>query len=365
MFLAAEKMISLRYVGKNLVNVSENFKVAAVQAAPVYYDLEASLAKAIGLIETASQQGCSLIAFGEAWLPGYPFHIWLGSPAWTLQYTIPYFDNSLDLESDEFKALMRAAKGSSVAVSMGYSERSGGSLYLGQCLISAEGELEYARRKLKPTHVERTVFGEGYGNDLVVTDTDLGKIGMLCCWEHIQPLSKYALYSQNEQVHISAWPAFSLYPEMAYALGKQVNMAASQIYAVEGQCYVIAATSVVTQACLDMLDAENQGPGLLNLGGGSAMIFAPDGRECAEYLSETEEGLVVAEIDLNAIKMAKAIADPAGHYAKPEATRLVHDREPYKAVEKPSLTTSAFGTASTLELENQNIPELDENLSKS
>lgn len=311
--------------------MSQKFKVAAVQAAPIYYDLKASIAKAIGLIEKASKDGCALVAFGESWLPGYPFHIWLGAPAWSMQFTIPYVDNSLDLESAEFGSLLKAAADNNIMVAMGYSERCGGSLYLGQCLIDADGSLIYARRKLKPTHVERTVYGEGYGEDLIVEETALGKIGMLCCWEHIQPLSKYALYSQNEQVHISGWPAFSIYRENAYALGKEVNMSASRIYAVEGQCFVIAASSVVDQACMDLY-GENA-KGLLSLGGGSAMIFGPDGRELAEYLPETDEGLVTAEIDLDLIKFAKAVADPAGHYAKPESTRLLLNKGSMRAVE--------------------------------
>lgn len=318
---------------KLLADTREVFRVAAVQAAPVYYDLKASIEKAIGLIEEASQTGVALVAFGEAWLPGYPFHIWLGAPAWSMQFTVPYFDNALDLESDGFTALRQAAANHSIMVSMGYSERCGGSLYLGQGLIGADGKLLYARRKLKPTHVERTVYGEGYGGDLCVADTDLGKVGMLCCWEHLQPLSKYALYSQNEQIHIAAWPAFSLYREGAYALGKEVNMAASRTYAVEGQCFVIAASSVVTEDCLHMLHSEGTGSGLLETGGGSAMVFGPDGRELADYLPEDDEGLVVADVDLNMIKLAKAVADPAGHYAKPDSTRLLWFRDSPRPVE--------------------------------
>lgn len=307
-------------------------KAAAVQAAPIFLDLSASLDKAVEFIRRASEQGCDLVAFGEAWLPGYPFHIWLGPPAWSLQFTQAYFDNSLELGDESYVRLARAARDNRIAVCMGYSERQGGSLYLGQCLIDAAGKLVFARRKLKPTHVERTVFGEGYGQDLVVAPTAIGNIGAMCCWEHIQPLSKYAMYSQNEQIHVSGWPAFAVYREQAYALGKEVNMAASQIYAVEGQCFVIAATSVVDQRTLDILKVGTEVPPLVQLGGGSAMIFAPDGRRLAEHLPENEEGLVVAEMDLDMIKLAKAVADPAGHYAKPDVTRLVLTKGPLRPV---------------------------------
>ena len=211
-------------------------------------------------------------------------------------------------------------------ISAGISERDGGSLYLSQVLIGKDGEVESLRRKLKPTHVERSVFGEGYGKDLAVTETEIGRVGQLCCWEHIQPLSKYALFSQNEQIHIAGWPAFTLYKGNAHALGAEVNMAASQVYAVEGQVFVVAATSVIDKAALELFKVGEEVPPFLEEGGGSAMIFAPDGRRLAEYIPETEEGLVVAEINFDDITMAKSIADPAGHYAKPEATQLILDR---------------------------------------
>uniref|UniRef100_A0A1I8AVH5 CN hydrolase domain-containing protein n=1 Tax=Steinernema glaseri TaxID=37863 RepID=A0A1I8AVH5_9BILA len=204
-------------------------------------------------------------------------------------------------------------------------ERSGGSLYLGQCLINDKGEMLWSRRKLKPTHVERTVFGEGYARDLIVSDTELGRVGALCCWEHLSPLSKYALYSQHEAIHIAAWPSFSLYSEQAHALSAKVNMAASQIYSVEGQCFTIAASSVVTQETLDMLEVGEHNASLLKVGGGSSMIFAPDGRTLAPYLPHDAEGLIIADLNMEEIAFAKAINDPVGHYSKPEATRLVLD----------------------------------------
>lgn len=302
-------------------------KVAAVQAAPVYYDLDASLEKAIRYIAEAKAAGCDLVAFGEAWLPGYPFHIWLGAPAWGMQFVTRYFDNAIELGGAHFMRLRDAAREHGIMVAMGYAEREGASLYLGQALIASDGEVLQTRRKLKPTHVERTVFGEGYGDDLDVCDTRIGRVGSLCCWEHIQPLSKYAMFSQNEQIHIAGWPAFSLYRGGAHALGIEVNMSVSQVYAVEGQCFVVAPTSVVDADALAMLQQSPEMPPLLVKGGGSAAIFAPDGQRLGNQLAEDEEGLVIADLDFDQIKVAKSIADPAGHYAKPEATQLIHRRE--------------------------------------
>lgn len=304
------------------------FRAAAVQAAPVFLDLDASVAKAVDLIGEAAKADAQLIAFPETWLPGYPWFIWLNSPAWGMQFIQRYHDNSLVYGTPQADRIAKAAKDHRIMVVMGQSEKHNGSLYMGQWIVGPEGETIAKRRKLKPTHVERTVFGEGDGSDLSVYDTALGRVGALCCWEHLQPLSKYAMYAQNEQIHIAAWPSFSLYRGAAHALGSEVNNAASQIYAVEGQCYVIAPCATVSREMVDQLCTDDMTRQLLLEGGGFARIYAPDGQLMHRPLAETEEGIVYADIDIGMISLAKAAADPAGHYARPDVTRLVLDKTP-------------------------------------
>lgn len=304
------------------------FRAAAVQAAPAFLDLEASIDKALRLIAEAAQNGARLIAFPETWLPGYPWFIWLDSPAWGMQFIQRYHDNSLVYGSAQAERIAQAAKEHSIMVVMGHSEKQGGSLYMGQWIIDAEGRTVAQRRKLKPTHVERTVFGEGDGCDLSVYATELGRIGALCCWEHLQPLSKYAMYAQNEQIHVASWPSFSLYRGGAYALGAEVNNAASQIYAVEGQCFVIAPCATVSKEMVQMLCTDDMKKQLLLEGGGFARIYAPDGQLMHAPLAENEEGLVYADLDLGMISLAKAAADPAGHYSRPDVTRLMLNKTP-------------------------------------
>lgn len=322
------------------------FKAAAVQAAPVFLDLNGTIDKGIALIEDAAKNGAKLIAFPETWIPGYPWWIWLGSPAWGMQFVQRYHDNSLVVGSPEYERIADAARANDIAVVMGYSEKAGGSLYMGQAIIDASGETIANRRKLKPTHVERTVFGESDGSHIAVYDTDLGRLGALCCWEHLQPLTKYAMYAQHEQVHIASWPSFSLYVGMAYALGHQLNMAASQMYAAEGQCFVLASTATTSPEMIEMLCDTPDKKELIKTGGGYANIFAPDGTPIGETLPEDQEGLVYADLDLGMISLAKSAADPVGHYSRPDVTSLLFNPNPRPPMQEVSTPLHVVTSAS-------------------
>ncbi len=312
--------------------MSEQFKAAVVQASPVFMDLDGCVEKAVGLIEEAADNGARLVAFSECWFPGYPWWIWLSATAFNVPYFQQYHENCLAVGSAAFDRLGKAARDNGIYLSTGASERDYGSLYIAQFLFDDQGELLHARRKLKPTHMERTVFGEGNGSHFQVLDTDLGRIGQLCCWEHMQPLTKYAMYSMHEQVHVAAWPSFSCYPQ-AFSLGPKANGAISQVYALEGQCFVLAPCGVFSQEMYDLMVKTDEQAALINVGGGYARIFAPDGSPMCEPLPETEEGLLYADIDLGAIAVAKSFADPVGHYSRPDVTRLLLNRDPQPRVE--------------------------------
>jgi nitrilase len=145
------------------------------------------------------------------------------------------------------------------------------------------------------------------------------------------------MYAQNEQVHVAAWPSFSLYDPFAHALGAEVNNAASKIYAVEGSCFVIAPCATVSQAMIDELCDTPEKHQFLHAGGGFAVIYGPDGAPLAQPLPPDKEGLLYADIDLGMISVAKAAADPAGHYARPDVTRLLFNNRPGHRVEAMAL----------------------------
>ncbi|MFI6575754.1 carbon-nitrogen hydrolase family protein [Nocardiopsis sp. NPDC050513] len=315
------------------------FRVAAVQAEPVWLDAQATVDKTIGLIEDAAAQGVALVAFPETWIPGYPAFLWLGSVFGQVPYVARYHANSPTTDGEHLAAVRDAARRTGVTVALGYSEKDHGTLYMAQTVIGPDGEILLHRRKLKPTHVERSLFGESDGSHLRVVDSPLGRIGALNCWEHLQPLVKYAMYAQHEQVHIAAWPAFGLAKGIAYALGAEANMAVTQTYALEGGCFVIAPTQVISERGVEAFVTTDEQRPFLTAGSGNSRIFGPDGTPLGEPLDEHAEGLVVADIDLSLIDLAKNAADPAGHYARTDATRLVHDDRPKPAVVRPGGST--------------------------
>jgi len=314
------------------MDTKQNVKVAAVQAAPIFMDLKGTVNKTVILIEEAAAKGCDLVVFPETWLPGYPWFIWLNNTMTNMQFFGDYNANSLVVGSDEFNKIAQAARDNNIYVSTGASEKDHGSLYISQFLFGRDGSLLSGRRKLKPTHQERTVFGDGDGSDFKVSETDIGRIGQLACWEHLQPLSKYAMFSLHEQIHCAAWPSFSTY-EQAHALGWEVNNAASQMYAVEGQCFVIGACGMVSDSMMKKLAKTKEHKTLIRAGGGHAVIYGPDGRLLADKLPEDEEGLLIAELDMGEITIAKVFADPVGHYSRPDVTRLLLNRKPQPPTE--------------------------------
>lgn len=130
------------------------------------------------------------------------------------------------------------------------------------------------------------------------------------------------MFSLGEQIHVGSWPSFSVYRGAARALGAEVNNAASLVYAVEGQTFVLAPCAIVGQATHDLFCDTDLKKQLLLQGGGFTRIYGPEGSSLAEPLAETEEGILYADLDFSLIAIAKSAADPVGHYSRPDIFRL-------------------------------------------
>lgn len=300
-------------------------RVGAVQAEPAWLDIDAGTQKTVDLIAEAGAQGVDILAFPEVWIPGYPIFLWSHAVLEQMPYIGAYHQNSLAVDSPHMEQIRSAARKHGVNVVLGSSERSNGSLYMAQTIISADGDVALHRRKLKPTHAERTLFGEGDGSDLKVVEVAGARVGALNCWEHIQPLVKFAMYAQHEQIHVAAWPCFGILRQVP-ALSADANMAATQTYALEGSAFVIAPSQILSaEAAQRFALPDGSTSPAVQTGGGTARVYGPDSSLLTEPLDEHTEGIVACDIDLAMIAYAKNAADPVGHYARPDVLRLLHD----------------------------------------
>ncbi|MGZ4106354.1 MAG: carbon-nitrogen hydrolase family protein [Tumebacillaceae bacterium] len=307
------------------------YQVAMVTAPPVYLDLQGSLQKAVELITEAARNGAKIVSFGESWLPGYPFWVWLRAVPESVPLTARLFENSLEINSRETKILCRAARDNNIHVVMGINERDGGSLYNTMLFIDNKGNIPLVRRKIKPTGAERMVWGQGDGACLTVVKTeDVGILGGQLCWEHTMPGLDAAFCAMGEQVHFAAWPSFCL--DLDYALGAHANAALAEAYAIRTQSFVVNSATVITQDVVDLVCQNDRDRSLFRTGGGYAQVFAPNGKPLLQEADEHEAGIFYAPIDLNLITFAKMICDTAGHYSRPDLIQITVNKSKLRSV---------------------------------
>ena len=309
---------------------SEVFIAAAVQAPPVFLDRDATVEKAVRLIEEASGEGAKLVVFPETWIPGYPSWIYHAAE-WDEPRSKRTFArlqrNALQVPSPATDALCRAAQAAGAHVVMGIHEQdadySMGTIYNSLLFISDEGEILGTHRKLIPTHAERIVWGQGDGSTLHVFDTPFGRLGGLICWEHWMPLTRFAMHAKGEQIHVAAWPDVD-----------DVHQLASRHYAFEGRCYVLCVGSYATARDLPADFELAQAMGLTEddelLVGGSGII-GPDGSWVTEPVNG-REAIVYGEIDLARIAEEQQALDAAGHYNRPDVFSLTVDERPRRQI---------------------------------
>ncbi|KAK8041609.1 cyanide hydratase [Apiospora phragmitis] len=308
------------------------YKAAALTSEPAWFDLEGGVQKTISLINEAGQAGCKLVAFPEVWIPGYPYWMWKVTYLQSLPMLKKYRENSMAVDSEEMRRIRRAARDNQVFVSMGFSEIDHATLYLAQVLISPAGEVLNHRRKIKPTHVEKLVYGDGAGDTFMsVTATELGRLGQLNCWENMNPFLKSLNLSQGEQVHVAAWPAYPgverrVRPDPATNCAETASDMVTPNYALETGTWTLAPFQRLSVEGLQKntpegVDPETD-PAPYN---GHARIYRPDGSLAVAKPGKDFDGLMCVDIDLNETHLTKTLADFAGHYMRPDLIRLLVD----------------------------------------
>ena len=301
-------------------------RVSLAQISPVWLNRTATLEKVEDCICQAADQGSQLVAFGEALVPGYPFWLELTGGAQfdsRVQKDLfaHYSSQAVDIDAGDLQAICDTAGQHSIAIYLGCIERAadrgGQSLYASLVYINADGQIASIHRKLCPTYEERLVWSAGDGHGLQVHDLHGFRVGGLNCWENWMPLPRSALYAQGENVHVAVWPG-----------SIRNTQDITRFIARESRSYVLSVSALmhadwITGAFPHASHVREAASGWMTDGG--SCIAGPDGEWLLEPQTETE-GLLNAELDLNMIRRERQNFDPAGHYARPDVTRLHVDR---------------------------------------
>jgi len=311
------------------------FKAAAIQAAPVFLDREATLEKSCRLIEEAAAKGAELIAFPEVYIPAYPWWHRLDNPYRGNKYFVDLVKNSVEIPSPAMDRVCEYARRANAYVVMGINERvpeTLGTLFNTNVLIDRRGKILGAHRKLVATFAEKLTWGGGDGSTLKVYPTEIGKLGMLNCGENTNSLARYALIGQGEQVHIANYPGQPAGDDSGYDLAHAIEIR-SAAHAFEGKLFNVVSCSVFTPEVAKILgDTEEKRRMVSNGSIGLTAIYGPDGKRLAGPLNPNEEGMVIAEIDIEKIIVPKLQHDIVGHYQRFDVLSLNLNRRPLKPI---------------------------------
>lgn len=319
-------------------------KAAVVQAASVLYDREKTLEKAVSLIAEAAGQGAELVAFSESFLPGYPYHLWIGAPVWYQDFFKEWFLNGVEIPSKTIDVLCDVAHANDIDVVMGINERDGNTCYNTLVFINRRGELLGRHRKIMPTHAERVHWGLGDGSNLRTWDYDQYRLSGLLCWEHSMDLMRHAMIAQGPQIHVASWVgggAMALWDDIFEMLSELC----SRYHAHVGECFVLKADGWLDQAGYEKLCQTEYQQDKITVGGGNSAIIAPGGKFLAGPFKE--EGILYADLDLNAIAGWAHLHDAVGHYARPDLLSLLTNTNGYHVTQPmASFSTSQLQTSS-------------------
>lgn len=309
------------------------FRAAIIHAAPLFLDLQASVQKACSLITESSRNGASLIAFPETFLPAFPVWSALRAPIHNHELFCRLAGNSMRVPGPELDRICETVRRSGVVVSLGFNEStesSVGCIFNSNVLIGEDGSILNHHRKMVPTFYEKLTWAAGDGAGLRVCDTPCGRIGMLICGENTNPLARYTMIAQGEQVHISSyppvWPTHDPAVRSNYDLAAAIRLRAGA-HSFEAKAFNVVASGFMDTAIFELLSQLDSDAARVLEGSprSVSLVTGPSGQAVSEEFCD-EEGILYANIDVSACIEPKQIHDVSGGYNRFDVFSLTVNR---------------------------------------
>jgi nitrilase len=351
------KKILKQLKGEMLLMAKHPFLAAAVQVAPILpFNKQKTVNLICEIIAEASNKGAKLIVFPECFIPMYP--------NWTIDFENPnewayqlrdFTKQSITIPGPETDQIGAVAREKGVYVVVGVNEvdkQYSSTLYNSLVFIGPEGKVIGKHRKLFPSNREKIFHTRGDGAGLKVYDTTLGNLGGLICYEHLQPLLKYSLIAQGEQIHCASWPGWPNFGNGR--TNKHVIEAASKTYALEGQSFVVASSLYVPESVAKQAGISSANWSFF----GGSCIINPSGDYVTEPLYD-QEGIVYGMIDLDQIHVRKAAIDTTGRDTAWDIINMNLDASPRSPILREGPES---GEASQVETLSNRIKDLEEKL---